>query len=76
MNRLSRRDLMIAAAGCAVTPLGVRGLSAAAMLWAHLFELLRKRATAAGLMAISPDALIASATAALIDYTVTPRRWE
>jgi hypothetical protein len=29
MNRLSRRDLMIAAAGCAVTPLGVRRLSAA-----------------------------------------------
>jgi hypothetical protein len=47
----------------------------AAMLWPYLFELLRDRAAEAGLVRISSDALIASATAALIDYTVTPRRF-
>jgi hypothetical protein len=52
----------------------------AAILWAYLFELLRNRTPEAGLVAIAGDALTASASAALIDYTVTPHRltpgWE
>jgi len=57
------------------TALGYGTHHIAAILWAYLFELLRNRTPNAGLIGFSGDALIASATAALIDYTVTPRRF-
>src|SRR4051794_28694970 len=47
----------------------------AALIWAYMFEQLRMRRHDADDVAVSRDALITSATAALIDYTITPHRF-
>jgi len=47
----------------------------AAILWACVFEELRRRQSDKGLSATCRDALITSGAAALIDYTITPRRF-
>jgi hypothetical protein len=57
------------------TAVGYGTHHAAAVLWAVLFEKLRTRSADRGLAAASRDALITSATAALVDYTVTPHRF-
>jgi hypothetical protein len=52
----------------------------AAMLWASLFETLRRYSNRRRLADIARDAALASATAAIVDYVFTPRRltpgWE
>jgi hypothetical protein len=53
---------------------------AAAILWAGLFEALRRRSRRTDLPAVALDAAVASATAAVVDYVLTPHRltpgWE
>jgi hypothetical protein len=52
----------------------------ASILWAGLFELLRRKASRNDLPAVARDAVIASAAAAIVDYVFTPHRltpgWE
>lgn len=53
---------------------------AAAILWAGLFEALRRRSDRTDLPAVARDAALASTTAAVVDYVFTPHRltpgWE
>jgi hypothetical protein len=62
------------------TALGYGPHHAAAIIWAGLFEHLREGSQAHCMAAASRDALISAATAAVIDYTITPYRltpgWE
>ena len=50
------------------------------MLWALFFEMLRARSSKTDLVSIARDATIVSATAAIVDYGLMPRRltpgWE
>jgi hypothetical protein len=52
----------------------------AAIFWAGLFEALRRRSGRADWHAVARDATVASATAAFVDYVLTPHRltpgWE
>jgi len=52
----------------------------AAVLWAGLFEVLRRRSGRSDLRAVTRDAAIASTAAAIVDYVFTPHRltpgWE
>jgi hypothetical protein len=55
------------------TGLGYATHHSATILWAGLFETLRQRSSRSDLGAVMRDAAIASTTAAIVDYTVTPR---
>jgi hypothetical protein len=52
----------------------------AAIMWAAMFEALRQRSSRSDVAAVVRDAAIAATTAAIVDYTITPRRltpgWE
>jgi hypothetical protein len=62
------------------TGVGYATHHAAAILWAGLFEALRQRSQRSELPVVARDAVIASATAAIVDYVFTPHRltpgWE
>jgi hypothetical protein len=62
------------------TGLGYMTHHSAAILWGGLFQALRQRSSRSDLPAIGQDAVIASATAAIVDYVFTPHRltpgWE
>jgi hypothetical protein len=62
------------------TGVGYATHHASSILWAFLFEALRSRNRAADPVSIARDAAIVSATAAVVDYGLIPRRltpgWE
>jgi hypothetical protein len=62
------------------TGVGYATHHAAAVLWAGLFEVLRRRSTPTDMGAVARDAAVAATTAAVVDYVFTPHRltpgWE
>src|SRR4051794_18863093 len=57
------------------TGLGYLTHQGAAFMWAGLFEMLRQRAYRNSASIVVRDALVTSAVAAAVDYTITPHRF-
>jgi hypothetical protein len=62
------------------TGLGYVTHHSATMLWAGVFEALRRYSSRSDLAAVTRDAAVAATAAAIVDYTITPHRltpgWE